>query len=87
MPKPNDPQPLEGEWGPLARCREHQPGERIAYRLLGEEHRGVILWREPPSPPRGKRRPVRYVVRRDGADRPLPDLVAPGEVLPPAMNS
>lgn len=87
MPNTNDPQQLAGEWSPLSRCRKYQPGDRITYRLLGEEHSGVILWREPPYPPRGKRISVRYVVRRDGSGHPLPDLVAPGEVLAPATNS
>ncbi len=83
----NEPQPLVGEWAPLSGCRQYQPGEGIAYRLLGEEYSGVILWLQPASPPRGKRISVRYVVRRDDPDHPFPHLLAPGEVLAPATNS
>ena len=86
MPTPDDFEQLEADWGPLPHSPTHRPGDHITYRLLGVEYTGVILWCQPPYVPRGRRAPVRYVVKRDGAEQPFPDLVLPGEVLPNVMD-
>ena len=82
MPNPDDLEQLEADWGSLPRSPIHHPGDHITYRLLGAEHTGVILWCQPPYVPGGRRVPVRYVVKRDGAEQPFPDLIMPGDVLP-----
>ncbi len=70
---------LEDVYGPLARHREHNPGERIRYRLAGEpgSHSGRIIWVCAATHEVG----MCYMVERDGAGDSIPDVVFPAGVL------
>ena len=66
---------LEDVYGPLERNREHNPHERIKYRLPGEEgdYSGRIVWVCEATIEVG----MCYVVERDGAGDSFPDIVFP----------
>ena len=66
---------LEQLYGPLASNREHNPGERISYRLAGEPraYAGRIVWVCEATREVG----MCYVVERDGAGDSFPDFVFP----------
>ena len=70
---------LEDIYGPLARNREHNPGEHIQYRLPGEEgdYSGRIVWVCEATREVG----LCYVVERDGAGDSFPDIVFPAFIL------
>jgi len=70
---------LEDVYGPLAAHREHNPGERISYRLAGEpgDYAGVIIWVCEATREVG----MCYVVERDGAGDSIPDIVFPASIL------
>ncbi len=74
-----DKDELEHLFGPLARNREHNPGDRISYRLAGEPgaYAGVIVWVCEATYEVG----MCYVVQRDGAGDSFPDFVFPASVL------
>ena len=69
---------LEQTFGPLARNREHNPGDHISYRMPGEEgeYSGVILW----VCAKNDRIDMCYVVLRDGAGDSFPDVCFPAYV-------
>ncbi len=77
MQSPHDAE-LEQLYGPLARHREHNPGERISYRLAGEpgDYQGVILWVCEATKEVG----MCYVVLRDDAGDSFPDIVFPAYI-------
>jgi hypothetical protein len=72
-------------FGPAARYSEHQRGERVTYRIPGEEgeYVGVILWVVEASEIVERLHGVRYIVIRDGAGDSFPDIVFPSYVLSP----
>ena len=70
---------LEQMYGPLAPHSEHKRGDRITYRLAGEEgeYSGVIVWMCEKTKEVG----MCYVVERDGAGDSIPDVVFPAYIL------
>jgi len=70
---------LEQLYGPLARNREYNPGDRISYRLAGEPraYAGRIVWVCEATHEVG----MTYIVVRDGASNSFPDFVFPASIL------
>jgi hypothetical protein len=70
---------FEDVYGPLARNREHDPGERINYRLAGEpgDYSGVIVWVCEANREVG----MCYVVERNDGGNSIPDVMFPSFTL------
>ena len=70
---------LREAYGPLAPHREHNPGERITYRLAGDsgKYAGVILWVCEATREVG----LCYIVLRDSAGDSFPDVVFPASIV------